>query len=78
MPRDYLTYAPEYFPNGAVDKLRAQEQINEKILDNTEPRANTEVPDPHEHRFNAIDVVCLFGGGAQSRVISRSNFSASL
>lgn len=43
MPRHYITFAQEYGPNAAANKVPTQKHMNGKVFDNSEPCTNTEV-----------------------------------
>lgn len=49
-----------------------------KILDNSEPCTTTEVTHPYGHRYDTIDMPCLFGGSVKIRVASRFHLGAPL
>lgn len=57
---------------------RTQELIESEILDNSEPYTNMEVTDPYHHRYDTVNVACLFDGGAHIKVVSLYNLVAPL
>lgn len=61
MQRDYQSLKREHALDAAVDKGRAQEQINTNTLDSSEAGTNTEVTDPFDRRYDSDDGKCLFG-----------------
>lgn len=61
-----------------VDKGRAEEHINDEILEISELRKSIEVTDPYKHLYDTLDLHCWFGGSAQNRVASCFTLNAPL
>lgn len=78
MLRDYPIFPREYVPDVAVDKGLDQEHITCEPPDSSESHTSTEVTNPYEHLYDIVYVPCLFGGGAQNRVVCWFNLVALL
>lgn len=69
-----LSYAgSEMCPGCRGDKGCGQQHINVENLDNSEPSTNMGVANSYKHQYYTVHMHCLFGGGANIRIVDWPN-----